>query len=176
MNKFNGRFLMKNISLFGIFIFIISGCSTISAPLLKLDVGAERVVVAKSVPDDNYKVIGPVSGIDGVSCGGFGYRGTYERAITNLRNKTYVMGGDYVQIIKLTEPYSATNCYVNEFSIRGTAYKKIAINPNPLAIIDVGEESLTKKLRELSLLNKEGILTNEEYQQQKNKLLKKGFN
>jgi hypothetical protein len=175
MKTIGMRSLMKIIGVLGIFVFAISGCTTIRAPLVVLDSGAEKVVVAKSDPGDNYKVIGPVSGTDGEECGGFGYMGTYERAITNLRNKTYVMGGDYVQIIKLTEPYSATHCYVNEFSIRGTAYKKIAINPNPLAIIDVGEESLTKKLREITQLHKEGILTDEEYQQQKKKLLKKGF-
>jgi hypothetical protein len=175
MKRIGMRSLRKIIGVLGIFFFVISGCSTIRAPLVVLDSGAEKVVVAKSDPGDNYKVIGPVSGTDGVGCGGFGYRGTYERAITNFRNKTYEMGGHYAQIINLTEPILRGGCFFNEFSIRGTAYKKIAINPNPLAIIDVGEESLTKKLREITQLHKEGILTDEEYQQQKKKLLKKGF-
>jgi hypothetical protein len=175
MNKFNERFLMKNISLFGIFIFVISGCASVPIPLLTLDKGAENVVVRKADPGDNFKVIGPVSGIDGYACGGYGFMGTYERAVTKLRNNTFKMGGDYVQIINLTEPVLRGNCRVNEFSIRGTAYKKISNNPNPLPIIDVGEENLTKKLREISKLNKDGILTDEEYKQQKDKLLKRGF-
>ena len=42
-------------------------------------------------------------------------------------------------------------------------------------IVDVGEEGFTKKLREITKLHKEGILTDDEYQQQKNKVLEKGF-
>ena len=52
---------------------------------------------------------------------------------------------------------------------------KIAINPSPLAVTDVEDENLTIKLRQISQLNKAGILSKEEYQQLKKKLLKKGF-
>jgi hypothetical protein len=164
---------MKCIGILGLFVLVISGC--VSAPLVVLDSGAEKVMVGKSDPGDNYKGIGPVSGSDGADCGSYGYRGTYERAITNLRNKTYVMGGDYAQLVTLTEPHLSGGCFDNEYSIRATAYKKVANAPRPTAIIDVSEEDFTKKLRELTQLHKEGILTDEEYQQQKNKLLKKGF-
>jgi hypothetical protein len=47
-----------------------------------------------------------------------------------------------------------------------------ALSPTPIA--DVGEEDFTKKLREITKLHKEGILTDDEYQQ-KNKVLEKGF-
>ena len=85
------------------------------------------------------------------------------------------MGGDYAQLITLTEPQRSQGCFHNEYSVRGTAHRKIANSPNPLAIINVTEEDLTKKLREITQLNKDGILTDEEYQQQKKQLLKKGF-
>jgi len=51
---------MKNIGVVGIFVLVISGCAT--APFVVLDNGAEKVMVGKSDPGDNYKGIGPVSG------------------------------------------------------------------------------------------------------------------
>ena len=53
--------------------------------------------------------------------------------------------------------------------------KKITINPSSLTITDVEEENLTIKLRQISQLYKSGILSNEEYQQLKKKILEKGF-
>jgi hypothetical protein len=53
--------------------------------------------------------------------------------------------------------------------------KKSTNDSKPLAIINVTEEGLTKKLREITQLHKDGILTDDEYQQQKKILLKKGF-
>ena len=53
--------------------------------------------------------------------------------------------------------------------------KKVAINPSPLAVTDVGDENFTIKLRQIGQLHKAGILSKEEYQKLKKKLLKKGF-
>jgi hypothetical protein len=164
---------VKIIGVAGVVIFLISGC--VSAPKIVLYSEAEKVGVGKSDPGDNYKAIGPVSGSDGEGCGAFGYMGTYERATTNLRNKTYRMDGDYAQLIVLTEPHLRGECFDNEYSIRATAYKKVADSPRPTTIIDASEEDFTKKLRELMQLHKEGILTDKEYQHQKNKLLEKGM-
>ena len=154
-------------------LLLVGGCAT--APPMQLTSGAENVLVAKSDPGDNYEIIGPVSGFDGEGCGGFGYLGTYERATTSLRNKTYNMGGNYAQIISLTEPHLRGDCFDNEYVIRGTAYKKVRNQPSPTPIIEAGEETLTKKLRELKSLFDDGILTQEEYKEQKKKLLDKGF-
>ena len=142
---------------------------------MQITLGASNVLVAKSDPGDNYEIIGPVSGFDGEDCGAFGYMGTYERAMTSLRNRTHAMGGDYAQIISLTEPYLRGDCFDNEYVIRATAYKKVRSQPSPIPIVDTGEEKLTKKLRELKKLHDDGILTKEEYEQQKSKLLEKGF-
>jgi hypothetical protein len=154
-------------------LLAITGCVTV--PPVQLRPEASNVLVAKSDPGDNYQVIGPVSGFDGEGCGGFGYLGSYERATTNLRNRTYEMGGNYAQIISMTEPYLRGNCFDNEYVIRATAYKKVRNQPSPTQIIDAGEENLTKKLRELKKLQDDGILSKEEYEKQKSRLLDKGF-
>lgn len=151
----------------------IVGCVTV--PPMQLAPGAGNILVAKSDPGDNYEIIGPVSGFDGSGCGGYGYMGSYERATISLINRTYSMGGNYAQIILLIEPHSEYNCFDNEYIIRATAFKKVRNQPSPTPIVDVGEESLTKKLRELKKLQDDGVLTKEEYESQKRKLLEKGF-
>ena len=154
-------------------LLAIAGCVT--APPMQLISGAGNVLVAKSDPGDNYEIIGPVSGSDGKDCGGFGYMGTYERATTSLRNRTYNMGGNYAQIISMTEPRLRGDCFDNEYAIRATAYKKVRNQPSPTPIVEVGEEKLTKILRELKKLLDDGVLSKEEYEDQKIKLLEKGF-
>jgi len=153
-------------------LLAIAGCA---APRVQLWPAAGYVLVAKSDPGDNYEIIGPVSGFDGKGCGLYGYMGSYERAITNLRNRTYEMGGDYAQIITLTEPHLRGDCFDNQYAIRATAYKKVRKQPSPTPIVNAGEETLTKKLRELKKLLDDGILSKEEYENQKTKLLEKGF-
>ncbi len=161
-----------NACLFILFL-TIAGCVTI--PPRQLAPGADSVLVAKSDPSDNYEILGPVSGIDGKGCGGFGYIGSYERATTDLGNKTYQMAGDYAQIILLTEPHLSGDCFDNEYVIRATAYKKVRNQPSPIPIVDSGKESFANKLRELKKLQDDGVLTKEEYESQKHKLLEKGF-
>jgi hypothetical protein len=153
-------------------LLAIAGCG---APQMQLKSGASNVLVAKSDPGDNYEILGPVSGFDGKGCGAFGYMGSYERATTNLRNKTYDMGGNYAQIISLTEPHLRGDCFDNQYVIRANAYKKVRNQPSPTPFVDVGEEKLTKQLRELKKLLDDGILSKEEYEKQKTKLLEKGF-
>lgn len=155
------------------FLLTVAGCAT--APQMHLTPGASNVIVAKSDPGDNYEIIGPVSGGDGEGCGAFGYMGSYERATTSLRNRTYNMGGNYAQIISLTEPHLRGDCFDNQYVIRATAFKKVRNQPSPIPIVDTGEEKLTKKLRELKKLLDDGVLSKEEFENQKTKLLEKGF-
>lgn len=154
-------------------LLILSGCVT--APVRTLSPEAQKVTVAKSDPSDNYEIVGPVSGFDGKGCGAYGYRGSYERATTNLRNRTSKMGGDYAQLVSMTEPHLRGDCFDNQFVIRATAYKKVRNQPSPTPIVETGDETFTKKLRELKALLDDGILTHEEYSTQKSKLLEKGF-
>lgn len=127
------------------FIFSLGGCVSSPAPPMLLDPGAEKVQVAKSDPSDNYEIVGPVTGLDGKGCGLYGYMGSYERATTSLRNKTLKMGGNYAQIITLTEPHLSGDCFNNQYVIRATAYKKTKDHPTPTQIFDASEEEFTKK-------------------------------
>ena len=136
-------------------ILLVVGCA--SAPHMELTPGANSVLVAKSDPGDNYEIVGPVSGLDGEGCGAFGYKGSYERATTSLRNRTYDMGGNYAQIISLTEPHLSGDCFDNKYVIRATVYKKVRSQPSPTPIVDSGEEKMTKKMRELRKLLDEGV-------------------
>jgi Short C-terminal domain len=152
----------------------VSGCA-LTRPVLQLVPGAEKVSVAKDFPGESYKVIGPVSGSDGTQCGLQGYRGSYDRAITSLKNRTYELGGDYAQIMTLSEPHWIGDCFDNEYVIEATAYKKLRDQPTATPGKEAGEEKLTKQLRELKKLYDDGVLSKEEYEQQKTKLLEKGF-
>ena len=155
-------------------LLTITGCATIPPPM-QLIPGASNIQVTKSNPGDNYEIIGPVSGLDGKGCGGFGYMGSYERAAISLRNKTYNMDGHYAQIISLTEPHQQGDCFDNQFIIRATAYKKVRNHKSSSPIVEAGEEKLTKKLRELKKLLGDGVLSKEEFENQKAILLERGF-
>jgi S1-C subfamily serine protease len=77
----------------------------------------------KADPSGNAKELGPVTGANGAGCGLYGYRGTYERAYTQLKNNAAALGADYVQIYSISEPHLSGGCFVNVFSISGMAYK-----------------------------------------------------
>lgn len=100
---------------------LLVGCST---PPPKLISGAETVRVGKSDPDSSHQYVGEITAIDGNGCGAYGRRGTYQGAITNLRNQAYTMGADYVQITNQTAPRRTDNqCFFNEYQLDGTAYR-----------------------------------------------------
>lgn len=151
-------------------LFILGACA---APQVRLNSGAEVVRVAKSDPTDNYEEIGPVSGFDGDGCGGFGYLGTYERAIIDIKNRAYALGADYIQIFTITEPYSLPNCFVNEYKLSGTAYKKVRDLPSPTPIINKSpNDAALEKLRTLKQMKDEGLITEQEYQEKREYLMK----
>jgi Short C-terminal domain len=152
---------------------LIAGCK--SAPPLFLSPNAENTKVGKSDPDNNFDMIGPVTVYDGEGCGGFGYRGTYERAVTDLRNRVYYMGGDYAQIISITEPHLRGGCFDNVYSITANVYKKTRELEAVKVKVEVREESFANKLRELKKLFDEGVLSKDEYEKQKTALLQKGI-
>jgi len=139
--------------------------------------GAERVTVGKNDPTDNFSDVGQVTGFDGRGCGGFGYRGIYERAVLDIKNKAFQLGADYVQIFTITEPHYRPGCFDNLYKISGTAYKKVRKAPSPLPISTPGNaaqgKTLSEQLRELQQLRQEGLLSEEEYQNQRRKVLGK---
>lgn len=149
---------------------MVSGCARQS---IRLSPGANVVKVAKSDPTDNYTEIGPVSGLHGNGCGGFGRMGSYEGAVTDLKNRAYSMGADYVQIMTISEPHAAPGCFVNTYKISGTAYKQIRSMPSPLPIIEQSSESaIVKRLRELQSLRNDGVITQKEFEELKSRAIK----
>jgi hypothetical protein len=153
-----------------VLLLLLGACA---APQVRLSTGAEVVRVAKSDPPYNYEEVGPVSGFDGEGCGGFGYLGTYERAIINIKNRAYALGADYIQIFTITEPHSSPNCYVNEYKLSGTAYKKVRDLPSPTPIINKSpNDDALEKLRTLKQMKDEGLITEQEYQEKREHIMK----
>jgi hypothetical protein len=103
-------------------IVAVAACAR-NAPL-KLSSGGKRVHIAKSDPPPGAHELGPIVGEDGDPCEGLdSERGTYSRALIRLRNRAAARGGDYVEIMTLTEPHQETRlCYDGRFVIRGMLY------------------------------------------------------
>ena len=152
---------------------LIAGCK--SAPPVILSQSAADIQVGKSDPENNFRMIGPLTVYDGEGCGGFGYRGSYERAVTYLRNQVSYMGGDYAQIVSIQEPHLRGQCFDNVYSISANVYKKTMEQPSIKVEMETGEGSFSSKLRELKKLFDEGVLSKDEYEKQKAALLQKGI-
>jgi hypothetical protein len=146
-----------------VLILPLSGCAT--SPV-QLDPGAQAVKVAKSDPTDNFQELGPVSGYNGQGCGLYGSLGTYEGAVTNLKNKAHAMGADFVQIFTINEPSSEPLCWDNQYTLSGTAYRKVRGAPSPMPIVEERKEKSTaERLLELQDLRSKNLITQEEYEQ-----------
>jgi hypothetical protein len=166
------RSSMNKLHFVTLVVILLSSCA---APNVALRPEAMKVVVGKNDPTDIFSEVGPVSGYDGNGCGGFGHRGTYERAMIDIKNKASELGGDYVQLFTITEPHFRPGCFDNEYKLSGTAYKKVRETPSQTPIVkvntDENQKSLSDKLRELLKLKEDGLLSEEEYQTQRNKIL-----
>ena len=62
------------------------GCA--ATPVV-LTPNASDVRTGKADPSENAKELGPVTGTNGAGCGLYGYRGTYERAYSQLKNSEH---------------------------------------------------------------------------------------
>lgn len=137
---------------------------------IKLDPGAENVRVAKSDPPDNYKPIGTITGVDGGGCGYYGYFGEYNNAVKDLQNKAHKMGGTYAQIVTIRDSYKSASCETNLYKINATVFVKEKYLPSPTPVIEIKDE-LTSKLRRLDNLHEQGLITDQELQVQRTRLL-----
>lgn len=153
-------------------MLLMTGCA---APIVKMSEGASTVKVGKSDPADNYSEIGPITASDGSGCGAYGYRGTYDRVVVILKNMAYQLGGDYVQIFTMTEPHLRGGCFDNAYTISGTLFKKTSDSPSPLPIVQKSSKSGADKLKELKLLMDDGVITKEEFDAQKRRILESGI-
>ncbi len=160
---------------------LLTGCS-ISAPTTNLKDGAQNITVTKEKPKDGYELVVPVTVVHGKGCRDFGYLGSKEEALKELKNKTLELQADYAQITKISEPHLDGGCYVNEYAITALVYRKAnntkvaSVPTQTIAKTNSDEEPFTKKMRELKSLLDDGLLTKEEYNTQRKKLLKQGFN
>jgi hypothetical protein len=84
---------------------------------------AQDVEVGKADPPGGSRSLGPVEAVHGDGCGGFGTKGSYESALAVLRNKAQTMGGNYVQVMTMTEPHSENGCFDDRFVIRGVVFR-----------------------------------------------------
>lgn len=135
----------------------------------------KTIKIAKADPADNYTEIGPITASDGSGCGLFGSRGSYDGAIMAIKNAAYEQGGDYVQIVTLTEPHIRGGCMDNAYVISGTLFKKTSASPSPISISATPPKSGIEKLKELKSLLDGGVITQQEFDEQKHKILESGI-
>ena len=153
--------------------FIVA-CST--TPLsVELKPGAQDVIVSKEKPKEVYELVAPVTVSHGRGCRDFGYLGDEKSAIKELKNKTLELQGDYVQITTINKPHLDGGCYVNKYEIMALVYRKSNAKKAQASAINSQEEIFTKKMRELKSLYDDNVLSKDEYNLQKAKLLKQGF-
>lgn len=161
------------VPLIALLSFFTAGCATIP---ITLNPGAEAVKVGKSDATDNYEEIGPVTAVHGNGCGYLGTRGTYDGAVLLLKNKAHALGSNYVQIFTLKEPYGAQDCFVNEYVISGTAYRRTRESPSPLPIVEKGNNrSTSEKLTELQSLLSKKLISDQEYQRLRDEVLQHAY-
>ena len=165
---------LKIIASFALVPFIV-GCST-SPLLVDLNPGTENIIVKDVKPQGSYEVIAPISVSNGKGCRDFGYLGTKEDAMKELKNKVQELRGDYAQITAVTKPHLDGGCFKNEYEIMALVYRKADPKPIQILVANSEEEVFTKKMRELKSMLNDGVLTQDEYNSQKVKLLNQGFN
>jgi hypothetical protein len=141
----------------------LAGCKTPPSAPAHPDASSVRVGKGDALPSDIE--IGPISGVHGTGCGGIGFKGEYEGAVLDLKNRAAGMNANYVQIHSLIEPHIEPMCYVNEYFIRGTAYRRnMAAAPGPsTATGPVPPPTLQARLLELQQLRDHKLITPEEF-------------
>jgi Domain of unknown function (DUF4156) len=118
---------------------VLLGLASCEAAPVAVAPEAKQVTVAKADPPAGSREIGPLEVTHGRGCGGFGERGTYESAMAELRNETAQKGGNYVQIMTMTEPHTSTSsCFDNRFIIRGVVFQ---VSSPPAAELPVAKAS-----------------------------------
>jgi hypothetical protein len=105
------------------------GCVKAGAP--SMSPRAHVVQVEKAAPPAGSRLIGPIEGIDGRGCGAIEKEGTFDGALAALKAEGVRQGADYIEIISETEPHPETDCFDQEYRIRGMGYKLPPANVQP---------------------------------------------
>lgn len=176
MQFYNKGEKMKKLICLWVFAVLLVGCA--GKPVV-LDNLSKNVRVVKSDPGPNYIEIGPITAQDGKGCGLFGYTGTYDQAVLKIKKLAVKQDGDYVQIFTIREPHFRPGCYDNAYTISGTLFKKSDVETADLTTVSqesedtAGDMTVYDRLRELMKLKNEGVISQEEFNQQKALLLAK---
>lgn len=103
---------------------MVSCASNVQNRPPKLSSGGRLVRVAKSDPPAGASELGPITVQDGDNCDVFEpVEGSYSHALIKLRNRAAARGGNYVEIMTMSEPHQETlRCYDWRFVIRGMLY------------------------------------------------------
>ena len=88
---------MREFNRLVIVVFLLT--TSCASPPVQMTPGAEKVLVSRTDPADNFELIGPVTAQDGSGCGMYGRRGSYDDAVVAIRVKAAQMGANYVAII-----------------------------------------------------------------------------
>jgi hypothetical protein len=108
-------------------VFVAFGCGGASVdPLLPR---AEAIKVGKDPPAPGAKELGSIDVAHGSGCGLIGDRGSYEGAIALARDRASILGGDYVELVKVTGPHLDPVCYDNRYVVHGIAFKLAVVPP-----------------------------------------------
>lgn len=112
----------------GVLAFLVAALASCRATPPAVTPGAETIEVAKGDPPREAENLGPVEAVNGHGCGLYGAKGSYEGAQAELREQAAQRGGDYVQVVKATEPHVEGGCYDVRFILRGVVFR---VKPAP---------------------------------------------
>jgi len=165
---------IKSLNIALTFSLFVYGCA---AQKIELQPGSSKIAVSTEKPGSNYKYVGALSATHGNGCGAFGSRGNYQDAVAILKNKALNLKADYIRIKRITEPHlrrsnSEFQCFDNEYIISASAYRKIS-NAEKNSSFKEKVDNLALKLKEIKRLHDEGLISESEYKQMKQKIINK---
>ena len=121
-------------------------------------------------PGGSFFELGPVTGVDGRGCGDDGKRGSRDGAVASLMKNAFAQGGSYVQVFSMYEPRQMGDCFVNTYRINGTAYREAKAD-SAKAAASSPRGDVVQSLRELQKLREEGVITPQEFDRLKTKII-----
>lgn len=142
----------------------------------------KELTIAQSQPPAHFTEIGMIRVRVGKGCDGKGYMGTYPLAIKELKKQADRNDADYAQIIRIIEPQQKPGCYDMSYTMRAKLFRndegtlraqqrRAQANLPPAT----PQKSPTDKLRELKSLLDDGIISQSDYDEQKQKILSQGY-
>ena len=104
----------------GLAVVGLGGCNPAPPPLSPK---AMAVQVLKADPPPGSTDLGAITAYDGIGCGPLSDDGTFEGALARIRNDAAARGGNYVEMVAITEPHFQDNCQNHTFTIVGRLFR-----------------------------------------------------